>query len=90
MMSADPHHTAHSARARYWLQTRLLTVLLLAFWAALVFGTLFFARELATIDFFGWNLSFYMLAQGLTLSFVLILAVYSVGMRWIAYRYGKD
>ncbi|MFZ4528259.1 MAG: DUF4212 domain-containing protein [Undibacterium curvum] len=90
MMSADPYHTAQSAKARYWRQTKLLTVMLLVCWATLSFGTLFFARELAAIDFFGWNLSFYMLAQGLTLSFVLILAAYSVGMRWIAHRYRKD
>ncbi|MBC3936029.1 DUF4212 domain-containing protein [Undibacterium rugosum] len=90
MMSADSHHATLSAKTRYWRRTKALTVLLLILWALLSFGTLFYARELAAIDFFGWSLSFYMLAQGLTLSFVLILAVYSAGMRWIAHRCGKD
>lgn len=47
------------------------------------FGSLYFARELSALTIFGWPVSFYLAAQGLTLSYVLILAVYSVCMRWI-------
>jgi len=68
----------------YWRSTKRLTSTLLLFWFILTFGSLFFARELSTLHFFSWPLSFYMAAQGLTLSFVLILAVYSLGMHWIS------
>ncbi|WP_394777680.1 DUF4212 domain-containing protein [Undibacterium sp.] len=66
---------------RHWPQTRRLTVWLLASWFVLTFGMLFFARELSGIYFFGWSLSFYMAAQGLSLFYVLILAIYSLMMR---------
>ncbi len=67
----------------YWRQTRRLTTALLLVWLALSFGTLYFARELASIYFFGWPLSFYMAAQGLTLLYVVILAVFSISSHWI-------
>lgn len=60
-----------------WRQTKRLTVSLLLVWCVLTFGVLFFARELASIHFFGWPFSFYMAAQGLTLIYVLILAIFS-------------
>ncbi|MBI3731356.1 MAG: DUF4212 domain-containing protein [Burkholderiales bacterium] len=75
---------AGSVSKQYWRHTKRLTVSLLCCWGALCFGMLFFARELSTLVFFGWPFSFYMAAQGLTLSFVLILAIYSLGMRWIS------
>ena len=67
----------------YWQQTRRLTTTLLLVWLVLSFGTLYFARELASIHFFGWPFSFYMAAQGLTLLYVVILAIFSVGSHWI-------
>ncbi|MES2048252.1 MAG: DUF4212 domain-containing protein [Pseudomonadota bacterium] len=60
-----------------WRQTKRLTATLLLVWCALTFGVLFFARELASIHFFGWPFSFFMAAQGLTLIYVLILAIFS-------------
>ncbi|MBC3870725.1 DUF4212 domain-containing protein [Undibacterium oligocarboniphilum] len=69
--------------SRYWRRTRHLTILLLLCWGMLGFGSLYFARELSALTIFGWPVSFYLAAQGLTLSYVLILAVYSVCMRWI-------
>lgn len=68
---------------QYWRHTRRLTVCLLCIWLLLGFSILFFARELSGWIFFGWPFSFYMAAQGLTLSFVLILAIYSLCMHWI-------
>jgi putative solute:sodium symporter small subunit len=50
---------------------------LLLCWLLLSFGILFFARELGGLRFFGWSFSFYMAAQGLTLMYVLILAIFS-------------
>ncbi|MDO8653289.1 MAG: DUF4212 domain-containing protein [Undibacterium sp.] len=62
----------------YWRQTRRLTLFLLFSWFVLSFGILYFARELAAFNFFGWPLSVYMAAQGLTLFYVVILAIFSV------------
>ncbi|MFZ6759315.1 DUF4212 domain-containing protein [Undibacterium sp. Ji50W] len=70
----------------YWRYTKRLTSCLLLIWALLSFTVLFFARELSNISFFGWPFSFYMAAQGLTLSFVILLATYSLGMAWIGRR----
>ena len=70
----------------YWRYTKRLTSCLLLIWALLSFIVLFFARELSNISFFGWPFSFYMAAQGLTLSFVILLATYSLGMAWIGHR----
>jgi len=81
-MSNEADNTA-SVSKHYWRHTRRLTTALLACWGALCFGVLFFARELSALTFFGWPFSFYMAAQGLTLSFVMILAIYSLGMHWI-------
>lgn len=74
---------AQPPRSRYWRRTKRLTAVLLASWGLLSFGILFFARELSGLSFFGWPFSFYMAAQGLTLIYVLILAIYSLGMRRI-------
>lgn len=88
--SIDEGMTAQSQR-RYscWPQTRHLSAYLLAAWFVMTFGMLFFARELSNVYFFGWSLPLYMAAQGLSLFYVLILAVYSLGMRRIE-KSGKD
>ena len=62
----------------YWRQTRRLTSILLVTWFTLTFGILFFARELTSVQFFGWSFSFYMAAQGLTLIYVVILGIFSL------------
>ncbi len=61
----------------YWRKTKRLTSILLFVWCILTFSVLFFARELASLHFFGWPFSFYMAAQGLTLIYVLILGIFS-------------
>jgi len=76
-------HATLRAPSNYWRRTKRLTTVLLLCWGALSFLSLFFARELSDWHFFDWPLSFYLAAQGLTLSYVLILAIYSVGMRWV-------
>lgn len=62
----------------YWRQTRRLTLCLLLSWCVLSFGILYFARELAAFHFFGWPFSFYMAAQGLSLLYVALLAIFSL------------
>lgn len=70
----------------YWQQTLRLTMSLLLSWVLLSFGILFFARELNTVILFGWPLSFYMAAQGLTLVYVVLLAIFSIRSHHIAQR----
>ena len=67
----------------YWRRTKRLTAILLLAWFAMTFTVLFFARELASLLFFGWPFSFFMAAQGLTLIYVLILGIFSFYSRRI-------
>lgn len=67
----------------HWRSTKQLTAVLLFVWFAMTFCVLFFARELAALQFFGWPFSFYMAAQGLTLIYVLILGIFSIYSRRI-------
>lgn len=65
----------------YWQRVRRLTIVLLASWFLLTFGVIFFARELYGFTLFGWPFPFYMAAQGLTLLYLIIVALYLVRMR---------
>ncbi|PYD85734.1 DUF4212 domain-containing protein [Pseudomonas syringae pv. pisi] len=80
-----PHHDAAARRrcanAMHWERTRKMTLLLLALWLATGFGTVFFARELARFEVFGWPLSFYMAAQGASLVSLAIIGFYAWRMR---------
>lgn len=68
-------------RAVHWRATRRLTAVLLLIWFAATVGGIFFARELAGATIFGWPLSFYLIAQGVPLLYVAILAIYAWRMR---------
>lgn len=68
-------------RFAYWRQSRRLILQLLLVWFLVTFGVIFFARELSHVRFFGWPFSFYMAAQGATLIYVAIVAVYAWRMR---------
>ena len=69
------------ARALHWRRARAITALLLLAWLATTFGTVFFARQLASLTVFGWPLSFYLAAQGACLIYLLILGLYARSMR---------
>lgn len=66
---------------RRWSKVRGLTIGLLLSWFSVTAAVLFFARELTDITLFGWPFSFYMAAQGLTLFYLLLVAVYVIAMR---------
>lgn len=68
-------------REQHWRQTRRLSAILLLVWLATGFGAAYFARELAGLSVFGWPLSFYLAAQGASLVYLAILAVYAWRMR---------
>lgn len=64
-----------------WHKTRRFTFSLLLAWFFTTFIALFFARELDNIVIFGWSLSFFMAAQGLTLFYLALLGLYAWRMR---------
>lgn len=68
-------------RNLYWSKVRQFTCVLIALWCSSTFGIIFFARELTGFTVFGWPFSFYMAAQGLTLLYLAIVAVYAIHMR---------
>ncbi len=72
---------------RYWGRTRRLTVALGLVWFVTTFGTIFFARELSRFTLFGWPFSYYMVAQGTTLIYVLVVGLYAWRMRQLDGRY---
>lgn len=86
---SDYRKPADSAHDAYWRRVRRLTCALLVTWFAMTFVFIFFARELADIRILGWPVSFYMAAQGLTLTYLLIVAVYVIRMQALD-RTSKD
>ncbi|HEY8607466.1 MAG TPA: DUF4212 domain-containing protein [Noviherbaspirillum sp.] len=77
-------------RAEYWRRARRLTATLVTLWFMLTFGTMFFARELSTLTLFGWPFSFYMAGQGLTLCYLVIVAVYIKRMQSLDKKLKKE
>jgi putative solute:sodium symporter small subunit len=80
-MPVAPLLPAAGRRLDYWQRVRRLTGLCLLAWFGVTFLVIFYARELDAVIVFGWPLSFYMAAQGLTLVYVLICGVYALAMR---------
>jgi len=76
-----PSSKALTPRQLYWLRTRRLTWQLLLVWFLATFGMIFFARELSNFTFFGWPLSFYLMAQGAVVFYTALVAVYAFKMR---------
>lgn len=72
----------------YWRRNLNFTLVLLAIWFVSTFVMSFFARELATINFFGWPLSFYMAAQGSLVIYLVIIYWYAKKMRALDEEYG--
>jgi len=84
--TSDPDHAGGharivAARAAHWARTRRLIALLLALWLATSFCTVFFARDLAHLSVFGWPLSFYLAAQGASLTYLAIIGGFAWRMR---------
>jgi putative solute:sodium symporter small subunit len=72
----------------YWQKNLRLTAILLAIWFVVTFVMAYFARELSSITFFGWPLSFYMAAQGSLIIYVVIIAVYARTMNRLDQEHG--
>jgi putative solute:sodium symporter small subunit len=65
----------------YWRKNLRMSAILLVIWFVATYVMAFYARELATINFFGWPLSFYMAAQGSLIIYVAIIGYYAMYMR---------
>ena len=72
----------------YWGKNLKLTGILLFIWFVATFVIMYYARELAEINFFGWPLSFYMGAQGSLIIYVAIIWYYARAMGKLDEEYG--
>jgi putative solute:sodium symporter small subunit len=92
-LSPANHHHDHArllaARAEHWRRSRRLSAILLALWLATGFGTVFFARDLAHLSLFGWPLSFYLAAQGASLTYLAIIGFYAWRMKRLDRRFAR-
>ncbi|MDP3841428.1 MAG: DUF4212 domain-containing protein [Oxalobacteraceae bacterium] len=82
--------SAQHKRGVHWRATKRLTTVLLLTWLIITFGSIFFARELSDPTIFGWPVSFYLIAQGIPLIYLLILGIYAWRMRTLDRRYRKE
>ena len=73
---------------RYWQKNLRLTAVLLFIWFLVTYVVAFFARDLASINFFGWPLSFYMGAQGALIVYCLIIWYYAKHMNQLDIEHG--
>jgi putative solute:sodium symporter small subunit len=74
----------------YWRKNLVITAILLSVWFVVTFVEAWFARELASITFFGFPLSFYMSAQGSLAIYVIIIGVYAYLMGKLDKEYEVD
>jgi len=79
--SATFSAAADAARLRYWRRARRITLALALGWFALTFGIVYFARELAALRPFGWNLSFLLAAQGASLLYLALVGGHALALR---------
>ncbi len=73
---------------QYWKRNLKLTGSLLAVWFVVTFVIGWFARDLQSITFLGFPLSFYMGAQGAVLIFVVLVGYYAYRMDKLDREYG--
>ena len=74
----------------YWRKNLAITAILLFIWFVVTFVEAWYARELASITFLGFPLSFYMSAQGSLAIYVIIIGVYAYLMGKLDKEYGVD
>ena len=74
----------------YWRKNLTITAILLAIWFVVTFVEAWYARELASVTFLGFPLSFYMSAQGSLAIYVIIIGVYAYLMGKLDKEYGVD
>jgi putative solute:sodium symporter small subunit len=75
---------------RHWRRVRTITGLLLTVWFGVTFGLMFFARELAGTEVFGWPFPFFVAAQGAMLIYLAIVMLYAWRMRRLDRQYHQQ
>jgi putative solute:sodium symporter small subunit len=85
-----PLTTRSSVPIDHWGRTRRLTGILLAIWFCVTFCVIFFARELSHLSVFGWQVSYYMAAQGATLIYVIVVGVYAWRMQRLDQAWARE
>ena len=73
---------------RYWQKNLRLTGALLAVWFVITFVVGWFARDLQSVSFLGFPLSFYMAAQGSLVIYVILVGYYAWRMDKLDREYG--
>jgi len=73
---------------QYWQKNLRLTGVLLAIWFVVTFVLGWFARDLQSVTFLGFPLSFYMGAQGSLLIYVILVGYYAYRMDKLDREYG--
>lgn len=73
---------------QYWRRNLRLTGALLLAWFVVTFVVIWFARDLQTLTFLGFPLSFYMGAQGAIVIYVLLVWYYAYCMGKLDRQYG--
>lgn len=61
----------------------LLQAVLLFLWALAAFGVMFFARDLQSLQVYGWPLGYWLASQGVVLAFMAIVVVYALVMAYL-------
>ncbi len=74
----------------YWRKNLRLTSILLSIWFLVTFVEAWFARDLASMSFLGFPLSFYMSAQGSLIIYVALIGIYALKMQKLDKEYGVD
>lgn len=74
----------------YWRKNLVITAVLLLIWFVVTFVEAWYARELASVTFLGFPLSFYMSAQGSLAIYVIIIGVYAYLMGKLDKEYEVD
>jgi len=64
---------SQEAKARHWVKTRNLTVLVLIIWFIFSFVVPWFAGPLNAFTFIGFPLGYYFIVQGSLIIFVLLI-----------------
>ncbi len=79
-----------SKHKEYWSKLLTLTAVLMVIWFVTTFVVGWFARDLASINFMGWPLPFYMGAQGSLVIYVAIIWYYAYRMNQLDHEYGVE
>ena len=77
-------------RKIHWQKTRLLTFAILAVWFVFSCIVPWFAKDLNSFSFLGFQLGYYFLVQGSLAIFVLLIVVQNLAQNAIDDKHGSD